>query len=181
MSCFCLFFFTQDGWWIYAVSLWSGAGQQGGHQKPAEVCDGECSWCLSLGAGQSYRQGLSCPTIKTHRGRQSLQRLDKYTLSHTQTNTHTHEHTGKQAHEQKQQWPLKIVSSTKMSCSRQIMTSCWVSPHCFSFFHLISPKTFFFSFLESNTASLQIHLYNAFVWICGNIFIYSKVVLNPQS
>lgn len=78
VSCFCLFFFFFLFFFLlemvggYAVSLWSGAGQQSGHQRAAEVCDGECSWCLSLCAGQSYRQGLSCPTIKTHRGRRRL-------------------------------------------------------------------------------------------------------------
>lgn len=120
MSCFCLFFsssfffFETGDVGGYAVSRWSGAGQQSGHQRPAEVCDGECSWCLSLGAGRSYRQGLSCPTIKTHRGRLRLQRRDKYTLSDTLANTHTREHAeAKQAHEHKQQCRRRNGSSTK--------------------------------------------------------------------
>lgn len=40
-------------------SLWSWAGQQCRHQRLAEVCDGECSWCL--GAGQSDRKGFPLP------------------------------------------------------------------------------------------------------------------------
>lgn len=64
VSCFCLFivfYFLLEIFGGFTASLWSGAGQQSGHQRQAEVCDGECSWCLSLCAGQSYSRASAAP------------------------------------------------------------------------------------------------------------------------
>lgn len=116
------------------VFLWSGAGQQSRHQRPVEVCDGECSWCLSLFAGQSYRQGLSCPTIKTHRGRQCLQRPDKYRRSVICSQIHTLMNAN---HTNTKQCPLKII------CTNQNITQFLQADHeitlvlCFFFIFLL--------------------------------------------
>lgn len=68
-------------------SLCLQAQRQSRLQRPAEVCDGECSWCLSLSVGHSYRQGLSCFTIKTQRGQRGPSKA-KHT--HTLTSQSIH-------------------------------------------------------------------------------------------
>lgn len=127
------------------VCLWSGAGQQSGHQRAAEVCDGECSWCLGLGAGHSYRQGLSCPTIKTHTGKWAVP--SKAAQIHpqpcTQANTHpgvnkaTHTHKGTNNSEPGSRFLLRQKISSCLC--KQIMK--WCCPRVCNIFFMILEAT----------------------------------------